>query len=277
MALRGAVRGKLDADHAPVSVLGTGCARLVYSCHGLDIEQQSKSVADGRFVSYLRASTGNQVRSGLDIEGQRKVVADYLDGRRWEVLAEFIEMESRRKTDRPELAKAFVMCRSYQAALVVAKIDQLTRSHSFLSKVFESGVDVRFCDLPQLEGPTGRILLQHMVAVAQLEASMVGKRTRKALAAVKAQGKKQIGGFRGRPGTPADLQKARAARTRAALQRAADIAPILQWLDPAGTSSLQALAVKLTEQDVPTPSGRGRWSANAVARLRQRLKDTGVK
>lgn len=236
-------------------------------------EQQGKLMADGRFVSYLRASTANQACADLDIAAQRRAVADYLDGGRWALVAEFVERESRRQTDRPELSRAFAMCKSHQAILVVAKVDRLTRSHSFLSKISESGIDVRFCDLPQLEGPAGRILLQHMVAVAQLEAAMIGKRTRKALATVKAHGKKKVGGFRGRPGTPADLQKARAARTRAALQRVADIAPILQRLDPAGNTPLRVLANRLTEEGVPTPSGRGHWSATAVARTRQRLKD----
>jgi DNA invertase Pin-like site-specific DNA recombinase len=230
-------------------------------------------MADGRVVLYFRVSTSNQARSGLDIEEQRKAVASYLDGSCSEVLAEFIELESRRKSDRPELTKAFNMCRSHEAALLVVKINQLTRSHSFLSKVVESGVDVRFCDLPQLEGPTGRILLQHMVEVAQLEASMVSKRTRKALAAIIAHGTKKLGGFRGRAGTPADLEKARGARTRSALQRAQAVAPILERLDPLGSSSLQSLAVKLTEAGVPPPSGRGEWSPKAVARLRQRLKN----
>jgi DNA invertase Pin-like site-specific DNA recombinase len=236
---------------------------------GPKLSNRAKPVTDVRFVSYLRAATGNQARSGLNIEGQRKVVAKYLNGHPQEILAEFIEIESRGKTDRPELTKAFIMCRSHHAVLVVAKIDQLTRSHSFLSKVVESGIDVRFCDLPQLEGPAGRILLQHMVEVAQLEAFLVGKRTRKALAA----SEKKLGGYRGRPGTPADLEKARAARTRAALQRAEGILPILTRLDPEGTSSLQALAGRLTDEGVPPPSGRGTWSPKAVARLRQRLKD----
>jgi DNA invertase Pin-like site-specific DNA recombinase len=66
---------------------------------------------------------------------------------------------------------------------------------AFLSRLLEAGVDVRFADLPQIEGATGRFLLQQMVAVAELEASMISKRTRDALAAAKARGKK-LGGRR---------------------------------------------------------------------------------
>lgn len=227
---------------------------------------------NGRFVSYLRISTRNQARAELDLKVQRNSVVDYLGHGRWEVLAEFVELEARRPANRPELENAFTMCRTYQAALVVPKFDQLSRSHSFLSKVTESGVDVRFCEVPQLEGSAGRVLLQHMASVAQLEAAIVSSRTRKALAAVMARGKK-VGGFRGRAGTPADLEKARAARTRASLQRVRDIAPILQRLDPEGVLPLKALAVKLTEEGVLPPSGSGHWSPTAVLRMRRRLKD----
>jgi DNA invertase Pin-like site-specific DNA recombinase len=71
-------------------------------------------------------------------------------------------------------------------SLVVTKVDRLARSESFLSRILEAGVEVRFCDLPQIEGPTGRFLLQSMMAVAELEAGMIPARTKAALAASKA-------------------------------------------------------------------------------------------
>ena len=55
---------------------------------------------------------------------------------------------------------------------------------------------VRFADLPQIEGPTGRFMLQQMAAVAELEAGMISSRTKVALAAAKARGTK-LGGNRG--------------------------------------------------------------------------------
>ena len=72
----------------------------------------------------------------------------------------------------------------------------MTRSVAFLSRLLEAGVDVRFADLPQIEGATGRFLLQQMVAVAELEAGMISARTKAALAAAKKRGKK-LGGNRG--------------------------------------------------------------------------------
>ena len=120
-------------------------------------------------------------------------------------------------------AEALAMCRPHRAALVVAKVDRLARSQSFLSRILEAGVEVRFCDLPQIEGPTGRFLLQSMMAVAELEAGMISARTKAALAASKARGKK-LGGFRGRAGTAKDTARARAARTLKANDQARSIA-----------------------------------------------------
>ena len=76
-------------------------------------------------------------------------------------------------------------------------MDRLTRSVAFLSKLLEANVDVRFADLPSIEGPTGRFMLQQRASVAELEAGMISDRTKKALAAAKERGRK-LGGIRRR-------------------------------------------------------------------------------
>lgn len=228
-------------------------------------------MAKGRFVSYLRVSTAGQGRSGLGVEAQRQAVEAYLNGGKWALVEEFVEIESGKRADRPELAKALALCRAHRAALVVAKVDRLARSQGFLSRILEAGVDVRFCDLPQIEGPTGRFLLQSMMSVAELEAGMISARTKAALAASKVRGKK-LGGFRGRAGTAADLAKARAARSLAADAQADALAPILARIDPTGAVSLRTVAAQLGAEGVPTPSGRGVWTAKTVSRLRERLQ-----
>jgi DNA invertase Pin-like site-specific DNA recombinase len=63
-------------------------------------------MARGKFVGYLRVSTEKQGQSGLGLEAQRKAIEDYLNGGRWELLAEYVEIESGKRSDRPELAKA---------------------------------------------------------------------------------------------------------------------------------------------------------------------------
>ncbi|MCE4226753.1 recombinase family protein [Methylobacterium sp. C25] len=227
-------------------------------------------MANGRFVSYLRVSTDRQGRSGLGLEAQRAAVASYLNGGSWSLVAEFVEVESGRNADRPELARALALCRAHRAALVVAKVDRLARSQAFLSNLLAAGIEIRFCDLPQIEGPTGRFLLQQMMSVAELEAGLISARTKAALAAAKERGQK-LGGARGRVGTAVDTAKARAVRAAKADVRADDLAPIMSRLDPDGTASLRGLAAALTAEGIETPSGRGAWTPTAVLRLKQRL------
>ena len=80
-------------------------------------------MAEGSFVAYCRVSTARQGKSGLGLEAQREAVRNYLDGGQWSLVAEFTEVESGKKDDRPELAKALQACRVYGAKLVIAKLD----------------------------------------------------------------------------------------------------------------------------------------------------------
>ncbi|MCK1562455.1 recombinase family protein [Bradyrhizobium sp. 173] len=229
-------------------------------------------VSNGKFVAYYRVSTDRQGRSGLGLEAQRAAVSTYLNGGSWSIIAEFTEVESGRKADRPELDKALAAARLHRAPLVVSKVDRLTRSVAFLSRLLEANVDVRFADLPQIEGATGRFLLQQMVAVAELEAGLISARTKAALTAAKARGKK-LGGRRtrisdGKPVaiSPAAQKRGAAANRARAADRAADLEPTIVQIRAAGATTLAAIAAGLNEAGIPTPRGNGRWSPVQVKR-----------
>jgi DNA invertase Pin-like site-specific DNA recombinase len=222
-------------------------------------------VSHGGFIAYYRVSTGKQAKSGLGIEAQRQAVANYLNGGNGKIIAEFTEVESGKRSDRPQLDAALAAARARRVPLVVAKVDRLTRSVAFLSRLLEAGVDVRFADLPALEGATGKFMLQQMAAIAELEAGMISARTKAALAAAKKRGV-QLGGFRGRRFTAKDHKAAARARQEKAAQRAADLAPIVQELQAAGATSLRAIAAGLNERHIPTARGGG-WTATQVMRL----------
>jgi DNA invertase Pin-like site-specific DNA recombinase len=137
---------------------------------------------------------------------------------------------------------------------------------SFLSRLLDAGVDVRFADLPQIEGATGQFMLVQMVAVAQLEAGMISKRTKDALAAAKRRGV-QLGGDRGGRSTAKARKAGGDAMQLAANARAADLAPIIAELQAAGAESLRAIAAGLNARGIPTARGHGQWSAVQVARV----------
>jgi DNA invertase Pin-like site-specific DNA recombinase len=148
-------------------------------------------------------------------------------------------------------------------------VDRLTRSVAFLSRLLEAGVDVRFADLPALEGPTGRFMLQQMCAVAELEAGFISDRTKRALAAAKARGRR-LGGNRGVVLTKTARKAGRDTQTA----RAADLAPVLKELREAGVASLGGIARALTERGIPTARGRSVWTAMQVARTMARCSNT---
>src|ERR1035437_6339889 len=146
-----------------------------------------------RFIAYFRVSTDRQGRSGLGLDAQRKAVADYLDDGAWELVGEYTEVESGKRADRPELARALESCRKQKATLIIAKLDRLARNARFLLTVVEGTGErgVVFCDLPTgPPGPVGKFLVTQMAAVAELEAGLISQRTRAALAAAKARGKR---------------------------------------------------------------------------------------
>jgi DNA invertase Pin-like site-specific DNA recombinase len=222
-------------------------------------------VSFGGFVAYYRVSTGKQAKSGLGIEAQRQAVANYLNGGNWKIIAEYTEVESGKRSDRPQLDAALAAARARRVPLVVAKVDRLTRSVSFLSRLLDAGVDVRFADLPALEGATGKFMLQQMAAIAELEAGMISARTKAALQAAKKRGV-VLGGYRGHDITAKERKAGLVIRQEQAAQRAIDLAPIVKELQAAGATSLRAIAAGLNERSIPTARG-GAWSATQVARL----------
>jgi len=249
-------------------------------------EAEVQMASTGKFIAYYRVSTDKQGKSGLGLEAQRQAVANYLNGGDWKIIAEFTEVESGRRSDRPQLDAALKAARLHRAAIVVSKVDRLTRSVAFLSKLLEANVDVRFADLPQIEGPIGQFMLQQMASVAQLEAGLIGKRTREALAAAKERGTK-LGGVRRKVigkdergkktygeqvlNVSAKTRKlaAKALRERTDA-RASDLAPIIEELQACGATSLRAIAAGLNDRGIPTARG-GEWSSPQVMRILERL------
>lgn len=137
-----------------------------------------------KYVAYLRVSTQKQGFSGLGLEAQKEIIKNYLHTKI--PVAEFTEVESGRKTDRPKLKDALALCRTTGATLIVAKLDRLARNVSFLSNLLESDVDIIFCDFPQ----ANKMVLHILSAISQYEAELTASRTKAALQAKKARGEK---------------------------------------------------------------------------------------
>src|SRR5277367_4175643 len=98
-------------------------------------------MAEGKFVSYLRVSTDKQGKSGLGLEAQREAVLRYLNGGRWKLVAEYVEVESGKRNSRPQLQAAIGHAKAIGAKLVIARLDRLARNLHFVSSLQERGVD----------------------------------------------------------------------------------------------------------------------------------------
>ncbi|SDB73998.1 recombinase family protein [Belnapia rosea] len=225
-----------------------------------------------RFVAYYRVSTERQGRSGLGLDAQREAVARHVAGG-GEVIAEFQEVESGKRNDRPQLAAALAACRAQRATLLIAKLDRLARNARFLLGVVEGSGEggVVFCDLPMVPpGPVGKFLVTQMAAVAELEAGLISQRTRAALGMAKTRGV-VLGNPRLRAGTPDQARAAAAVKQQMSRARAADVLPYVEAARRAGAKTLRELAMALTARGVPAPAGGLAWHPMQV----KRVIDTG--
>jgi DNA invertase Pin-like site-specific DNA recombinase len=132
-------------------------------------------------IAYSRVSTKEQGHSGLGLEAQRLATAKL-----GTVVAEYVDIASGRKDDRPQLALALSHAKKIGATLAVAKLDRLSRRVSFTAKLLEGNVEILVADQPQ-----ANTMLLHMLAVfAEGEAKAISERTKAALAVAKSKGVK---------------------------------------------------------------------------------------
>ena len=225
----------------------------------------TQAAKNTRFVAYYRVSTAQQGRSGLGLDAQREAVRVFLAARADELAEAFTEIEPGKNADRPQLARALDACRLTGGVLVIAKLDRLSRDAHFLLGLEKAGVEFVAADMPN----ANRLTVRLMAVIAQEEREMISARTKAALAAAKARGKK-LGGNRGGP--KVDSAKGRASRSRMADDYARQVGPIAMEVWSAADSargSYGQAAAALTARGIRTPRG-GKWTRAAVRALIQR-------
>jgi DNA invertase Pin-like site-specific DNA recombinase len=214
-----------------------------------------------KFVTYLRVSTERQGQSGLGLEAQRAAVAAHVLGR-GKVVAEFVEVESGKRADRPQLAQALAEAKRVGAVLLIAKLDRLARNVAFIANLLESGAEVTAADMPE----ANRFLLHVMAAVAEQEGRAISERTKAALAAAKARGVKLGWSSPERVAEQRQAAKKGAAVNNArAATFAANIFPVIERIR-AGGGSLRQIAAELNARGIKTARG-GEWYATTVRNI----------
>lgn len=234
-------------------------------------------------VAYYRVSTASQGKSGLGLEAQKSAVSEVARNRQMAVLAEFTEVESGGRNDRPELAKALHHAKVTGAVLVIAKLDRLSRNAAFLLTLRDSGVRFLAADIPDANDITIGVL----AVIAQAEREAISQRTKSALGVISVRlkaGEEHVSRRSGRtirrlgnPHGARALREAGRGSTAAisAIQRQADdhakdLAPVISRLQSEGVLSLAKLATALNNENMRTPRG-GRWHPSSVRNLLARL------
>ncbi len=215
-----------------------------------------------KLIPYYRVSTRKQGESGLGLEGQQACVADFARIGQHEIIAAYQEIETGKRADRPELAKAIAHAKRAKAMLIIAKLDRLARNVHFLSGLMEAHVDFVCCDNPT----ANRLTLHILAAVAEDEARRISERTKAALAAYKARG-----GTLGKPEnlTPEAGRRGAAATSAQARTAYAAVLPELRQWRAAGLS-YREIAAMLNGGDRTTRTGAP-WNHNQVRRVLSRI------
>ena len=209
-----------------------------------------------KFVAYYRVSTKRQETSGAGLEAQRFDVEQYTQKQGGAIIAEFTEIESGRKKDRPELEKALKLCKAKKAVLIIAKLDRLARNVHFVSGLLESKADFVACDNPE----ANKMMIQLLAVFAEYERDMISQRIKDALAQRKAQG---VLGTTG---------KDRARENKAQAQAfAMELAPLILEMRADGITKICDIVRELNARSIPTAKG-GRWHRTTVYKLLERVE-----
>lgn len=211
-----------------------------------------------RYVTYKRVSTKEQGRSGLGLAAQERDIRLFLSTyslEPWEVIGEFVDVQSGADDSRPELEKAIALAKKERAVLLVAKLDRLSRKVSFIGKLTDDPkLDFKVAQMPNAD----KFQLHIYAALAEKERDFISQRTKAALA----QSTKKLGGMRDA------TMKRNAVLKEQADQRAGKLAGIVLPLRQQGRS-LREIADALNGAGLLTPRG-GSWQATQVKRLLER-------
>lgn len=217
-------------------------------------------------VAYYRVSTERQGRSGLGLDAQRERCAAFATQNGLAVVEAFTEVETGKGSDaldrRPQIAAALAAARRRRCAVLVAKLDRLSRDVHFIAGLMVQRVPFLVAELGADVDP---FMLHIYATLAEKERRMISERTRAALAARKRQG-----ALLGNRTNLAEAGVKGAARTaEEARLFAVNVVPIIKQVQASGVVSLRGVASVLNARGVSTARG-GQWAATQVSMILQR-------
>lgn len=223
-------------------------------------------------VAYVRVSTSAQGKSGLGIEAQREAIRAFAEAQGFDVLEVFEEIETGKGSDalerRPVLGKALAAAKRQKCPVLVSKLDRLSRDVAFIAGLMAQRVPFIVAELGANADP---FILHIYAALAEQERRMISRRTRDALAGLKARGVTKLGKPVTKLGNPTNLGEAQQLGARANAQVAdafaANVLPILEAIRRSGVTTLTGIAEALNARGVRTARG-GAWYPTTVRNLK---------
>ncbi len=213
-----------------------------------------------KFIAYYRVSTDRQGQSGLGLDAQRTAVLNHItiDS---ELIAEFTEVKSGKKSDRPQLAAALAACKKQKARLIIAKLDRLARNVAFIANLMESGVEFIAVDNPH----ANKLMLHMLAAFAEHEREQISKRNKESLAAAKTRCTRL-----GNPRPDNSLMKGRSTINNHLADHLTRVGPIISELNNQGLTS-RAIAKELNQRGIPTARGK-QWRSATVCNMLKTIR-----
>ena len=217
-----------------------------------------------KFILYFRVSSKEQGQSGLGLEAQKRDInlflENYADSSN-EVVGEFIEVQSGKDNERPELLKAIHLAKKTSSTILVSKLDRISRRVSFIASLIEDkSLDFKVAQMPLAD----KFQLHIYAALAEQEADFISKRTKAALREAKARGT--------RLGAPIHhIKKLAKARQDKAVQEAQKISGVIVPLREQG-SSLREICNTLNTSGITTSRGTS-FHPSLVSRMLSVLEE----
>jgi len=212
-------------------------------------------------VVYYRVSTDKQGERGLGMQAQQHAVEQYINANDCELIAEFKEVESGKKSDRPEFLKAKNAAKYHGATLLIAKLDRLSRDVVFIGQLIkEEGLKFIALDMPQ----ASTFELHIRASLAEEEARLISERTKAGLA----RSNKPLGSA-----NPVIKEKALAKRRQNAADFIETYRPLVEFIiSTVDKVSYTAVAKQFNEQGRKTAQGKD-WTYTTVKRLFKQIQE----
>lgn len=210
-------------------------------------------------VAYLRKSTDRKESQIHSLEAQRREISIYAERNGIQVIAWCVEAISGTVIDRPELNRALSLAKKHNCPIISKSLSRIGRNASQVLQIIDNTELI----VTDMGTNVDSNFLSLLAVINQIEVREISKRTKSALALLKAQGV-QLGN---RTNLKEAQEKGRTMQRRNADQFALSLSELVM-----NDKSHSQVARELNSYNIPTRRG-GKWYQSSVSNLRKRIQE----